>query len=164
MDVEIKDRGRAMSSKLDEFEDGEPMDERQFARLKEAAARHSSANDSDGKDASQVFLAEYSRLISEVEGGDWLHAEKVMTTHYSSRDDSYLQREAMWSEHGNFIVIKGDTDRAWIAKLMAYDAFANLQVLKRGGKLTAVKGMPKFIVKRRLDGTVSCAWYAEVYS
>jgi len=147
----------AMGSRLDEFKDGEPMTEEQFTRLEEAAARH-------GVDVNQVFLAEYLRLISEVVGCGWPHAERVMTTHYSSRTDSYSHCEATWSEHRNFIVVKGDVDQARMAKLMAYDAFENLQVLRRNGKLTAVRGMPKFIVMRRVDGKISCAWYAQIYS
>ena len=160
MDVKITDRGKGMSTRLDEFKDGEPADFKAMARNR------------DYYEMQQIFLAEYDRLIREGQDCDWPHEDILTKLQYSQYSDSFSVNERTITEHGNYVISERPcmdiySDR--LAKVLAYDAFRAIKILWEEKKFMAVKGKPKLMVRegeffRDFCRKVTYAWYAEIYS
>ena len=155
MDVEIKDRGESMSTRLDEFKDGEPADFKAMARNR------------DYYEMQQIFLAEYNKLIREGQNCDW--PTEVIYTQYN---EPHIHQAHRITEHGNYVAFEKPSSHIYsdeLAKVLAYDAFRAIKILWEEKKFMAVKGKPKLMVRegeffRDFCRKVTYAWYAEIYS
>jgi len=159
MDVKIKDRGRAMNSKLDELKDGEPADFEAMARNR------------DYYEMQQIFLAEYDKLIREGLNCDWPHSELEMEMTYTQTNEPYIQQERRITEHGKYMTLERPGAEIYsgrLAKVLAYDVFRTVKILWEEEKFTAVKGRPELIVcEGKLvsytRSEVAYGWYAQIY-